>query len=212
MKKIFMSVIVASGMLVLAGCGNKPAVQPTTDQGAVKTQEQQPSETVQPKKGLLSFLTGGNGVKCTIEDKSGTITVISDGTKARIEGMDFPALPGKDVQMQKGYMINDGTWAYIWSGTSGTKFNIKDMQEISKANGGQQEDPSAKMSNWEDWAKSMETSGTKYDCANAAVSDSDFVPPSDVKFQDMGELVKQMNQMKNAVPNIPGGKMPQIPQ
>jgi len=145
------------------------------------------------KSSLLGLMQGATGVKCSVEDATGKYTVISKNNKVRIEGMNYASPSVANSDDQKGIMINDGTWAYIWNGKEGTKFNIK---EIEAANAPQGE-ATAKSSDWQDWAKSMETSGAKYDCQPGLATDADFTPPSDVKFQDLGEMMKAVQQLQN---------------
>jgi hypothetical protein len=63
-------------------------------------------------------------------------------------------------------------------------------QENQKANSTEQDSL-----NWKDWVKEMDSEGTKYDCSAAALTDDDFAVPTDVKFQDIGEMMKGFMQM-----------------
>ena len=149
------------------------------------------------KESLLGLLEGATGVKCSIEDASGKYTVTAKGGKARIDGIDFPNPQNPDVS-EPGSMINDGEWAYMWNGKEGIKFNLKETQQRTDPSDNAQEETA----NWKDWAKGMEASGAKYDCNPTVATDADFTPPTDVKFQDFGEMMKNIQQLQNN-PNIP---------
>ena len=143
------------------------------------------------KEGLLSLMQGTTGVKCTVTDENGTYTVLTKGGKARIEGMNYPD-PQDPNKMTKGNMINDGTFVYNWSGQAGTKFNVSEMQDTADT----QDNQSASDADWEAWAKNMDESGAKYDCQPGMATDSDFVPPNDVTFQDLSQMFQNFQQLQ----------------
>jgi hypothetical protein len=199
--------------LVLAGCvgrnaqnqnGQVPAGNSGNNAG------QSVAETV--KQGLYDLVTKGAGVKCSIDDpKMGPMTMFAKGDKAKVEGFSFMGglsnlNAGEPPKEEKGTMINDGTWAYMWSGKEGMKFNIKEMESLAPKDQGQDNSQSS-ASDWKDWVKHMDETGVKYDCSPTVLSDSDFSPPSDVKFQDWGEMmkgfIKMGEDMKNKVPSVP---------
>lgn len=201
MKKNNLIIIAVVVILLLLGAWfflfNKktPGIgQQTASTGG--SQEQQSAPSI--KESLLGLLEKGTGIKCTVEDSQGKYDVTAQGEKVRIDGMDFPD-PKNPTASQKGSMINDGTWAYIWNGKEGMKFNLKDMQQNSSTTA----NPDEKSTDWKAWAQQMETSGAKYDCNPTVAIGSDFTPPSDVKFQDLGELLKGFQQQTQNNPNIP---------
>jgi uncharacterized protein YxeA len=217
------AIIVIVAIVVIAGLAGggwfllkkKPQDQTRT---TVQTQAEQTGKTEDSgigseiKKGLLDLMTTGAGTKCTVEDKSGKYTMYAKGDKAKVEGIDFaPSIPGNEPKGEPGMMINDGTWAYMWSGKEGMKFNIKDMEETAKDVSSQpSSDSQEKATDWKDWVKEMQNSGAKYECSAAVLSDADFVPPADVKFQDWEELMKSM--MQGFQQNMPQGVPPNVPQ
>lgn len=171
------------------------AGQQTALPGGGQNQEEQASPGI--KESLLGLLEGAAGVSCAVEDANGKYTVTAKGERAKIEGMDFPD-PQNPSVMEKGTIINDGDWAYMWSGKEGIKFNLKEMEQGSAPTQNSQENAS----DWKEWAKGMEESGAKYDCQPTVATDADFTPPSDVKFQDLGEMFKGLQQMQGN-PNLP---------
>lgn len=207
--------VVLGAAFVLSGCGKeKPADNGGSPAGTSATQERTTSGEAQEtgeKQGLLQKLLSKGAMKCTVEQDGETVTILTNGTKAKIEGMSMPNPKDPTGAKEKGYMISDDTWAYIWSGKEGIKFNIKEMEASTQPVTGETDDQSNKSSDWKSIIKEMEESGAKYDCSAAVVSDSDFTPPSDVTFQDMGEFLKQM---QNMAPNMDNVKIPEmnIPQ
>lgn len=197
MKKTNLIIIAVVVVLLLLGAwffifnkkSSETGQSATSATGSQKAEESAKSGI---KESLLGLMEGAAGVKCSVEDANGKYTVTAKGGKVRIDGMDFPD-PKNPEASQKGSMVNDSEWAYIWNGKEGMKFNLKDMEQTSGQNTKSQE----KASDWKDWAKGMENSGAKYDCNPTVAADSDFAPPSDVKFQDLGELMKSLQQMQN---------------
>lgn len=207
MKKYFniRYFIVIICVLALSGCGNKNVSKENSEQNNSGT-----SVTEKVKQSLYDLVATGAGMKCTLEDpKSGPMTMYVKGEKAKVEGFDVMGgfsgpVPNEQPKKEKGTMINDGTWVYIWSGTEGMKFNIKDMENLAPKEQNQ-DNPQENASDWKDWVKQMDSEGIKYDCNPSVLSDSDFTPPSNVKFQDLGEMMKGLmkigENMKNNAPS-----------
>lgn len=216
MKKAVALCMVLGAAFVLSGCGKaKPADNAGSSAGTPATQEQTTSRETQEtgeKQGLLQKLLSKGAMKCSVEQDGNTTTILTNGTKVRLEGMEMPNPKDSTGAKEKGYMISDDTWAYIWSGKEGIKFNIKEMEASAKSAPGEADDQSNKSSDWKSMIKEMEESGAKYDCSAAVVSDSDFTPPSDVVFQDMGEFLKQMQEMGSKMQDVkvPDMNIPQM--
>jgi hypothetical protein len=204
--------------LVLAGCGNKNAQNQNGPEGAGNAGDT-PSQSVAEKlkESLYGLVTSGAGVKCTIQDpQAGELTMYAKGDKAKVEGFAFmpmtpssaPTENSQPPQEEKGTMINDGTWVYMWSGKEGMKFNIEEMKQMSAQNQAQNKNQSQEnASDWRDWVKKMDAEGTEYDCSPTVLSDGDFTPPVEIQFQDMGEMMKGFmkmgEEMKNRMPDQP---------
>jgi hypothetical protein len=224
MKKnlMFVFAFLAIASLALSGCGKKTAQdQGTVEQSGQGNQGADQSAVDTVKKGLYDLMTTGAGMKCTIQDKlEGQLTMTVKGDKVRVDGFSYmiPSANGDVPPIEdKGTMVNDGVWVYMWSGQEGMKFNIKDMQSLSKQDQGQSsgDSPQNDSMDWKDWVKEMDDEGTKYDCSPTVVNDGDFAPPSDVKFEDWGEMMKgfmQMgDQMQKGAPGVPGTPPSEIP-
>jgi hypothetical protein len=169
----------------LAGCIKKPQVN---------QQNAQKQEQTEKKSGVVENFTGsladvlklGSAVKCTGsysgEEGSMDMVVYASGDKSYSE-MNVDA---GEEGMIKTYSIYDGEWMYTWTeGGAATKMNVTDMEELAE-DLPQQEDYEA-----------TDTAGQQafqqqfdYKCTPWTADNSKFVPPSDVEFMDMTEMMK----------------------
>lgn len=176
----------------------QPAGEAALETGSVPAEE---------TPGLLDFLTTRGAAKCVITSKDGQYTVMTDGKRARIEGIQVPAADPK-AGMTSGTMINDGQYAYMWSGTQGMKI---DTAAAVVAAPEKSVSSAADPKDWKGWAQSLEASGVTYDCDAATVSPADFTPPATVQFTDLSELMKQMpKDLKAVMPDQ--GSIPDMQQ
>jgi hypothetical protein len=194
MQKIVNIALIAMGTLFLSGCslfsGNANVQsQPQTQE--ISKENTAPVDGGNPsiKKSLLGLIEGSTGVKCSIEDEQGKYVIIAKDKKVKIDGIDFSNPSEGSTTEQKGTMIDDGEWIYMWSGKEGMKFNKKETEKLQTGNAN-----SGEPSDWQGWLGSLETSGAKYDCNPTVATDADFLAPQDVKFQDLGELMKGIPQ------------------
>ena len=198
---IIIALAVAGGVYFFAiKKADAPAVsgQPTGSAAPGETALETESMPVEDTPGLLDFLTTRGAAKCAITSKDGQYTVVTDGKRARIEGIQVPAADPK-AGMASGTMINDGQYAYMWSGTQGMKIDMTSAASVMPPQAGQ---PKTDPKDWQGWARSLEASGVTYDCDATTVSESDFTPPTTVQFTDLSELMKQMpKDMKAVMPS-----------
>ncbi len=174
MKKL---AFILPAALFLSGCTLFP-------QTPITGTEQQKAEK------LSQIISRGGQAKCLVTnlaDNSSTQIIVS-GKKMKFVGSDIG-------EGQKGTMINDGTYSYIWN--EGEKTGFKTKLEIEKPL-----QPSETPSAVAPIDAAQQTAGyddeTKYkmDCTRGGVSDTDFAPPADVQFTDFSEMMK-------AIPTIP---------
>jgi hypothetical protein len=139
---------------------------------------------------LAAAMSSGIGYKCTYVYQQVQATTWVKGQKFYSE---------TQVDGKSGYVLSDGTWMYIWSADQpqGTKFNINDMKAASAGQAGAKKpsDPA-----------SIAHDAVSVQCLPDLSADSKFTVPSDIQFQDMGELLKNMAAYQQ------GGKIPNIPQ
>jgi hypothetical protein len=184
----------ASGCI--CGGGDTTQTQGTTDTGAntgqpeVTTTVKETATTVKVTAttaaqggGILSdlkaALSSGAGYKCTYDFNGMT-------SESWVKGKKFASKTNVDNQV--GHTISDGTWMYSWEDgqRQGVKFNIEEMKRLGeKSQGGQQKQPSM---------DEVANAASNVRCAPEVMSDSTFTPPSDVEFQDMGAMVKQLQE------------------
>lgn len=169
MSKVVFPVIVGSALL-LAAC--KPTSAPITGTAEQKAQK------------LGEIIASGGTAACTITnltDKS-TVDLTVSGKKMKIVGSEMG-------QGKRGSMINDTTYTYVWEegSSSGFKFKNPTQDEVSKGQETatqQQADTSKTASTYEDENK------YKVDCKQGIVNESEFTPPTEVKFLDQAEMMK----------------------
>jgi hypothetical protein len=210
---IVVVVIIILAAVFLLTKGKNTVQNPAGNQNAI-TQNDQTAQKPSIKDNLIGLLQSTSGVKCSVTDANGSYTIIAKGDKAKIDGINYASPQSQNQNGQKGTMINDGTWAYIWSGQQGMKFNMAEIQKSAK-----NQNPDEQASDWKSWAANMQASGAKYDCNATVATDADFTPPSDVTFQDLGELMKNFqknqpaptgNTSVPAVPAMPNSAEPQL--
>ncbi len=179
MKKI---AFLFAGALLLAACKSTP--QTTGPQ----TQQQAESEMQDAGKALAS----GQPVKCTMTKTDGTsMQYVMKDKKMKVSGLTTTV---KD-QVSQSMMISDGTYMYTWDETKkeGVKFKVpteQDTKAISEKAG--QDVPN--LSNDAD-RKRWEDQGYRINCAAGVVDDSEFIPPTDVKFTDASAMMDSVNKM-----------------
>lgn len=185
-KKTSAAFVIAAS-IILAGCSLLPASTQTKD-----------DQTKQAEKFAKIMERGGQAI-CTVKkvgtEESYTITV--KGKNMKVSGI----TTGEKVE--KGFMISDTLYTYVWDDESkeGFKTKLPSDEEMKKNSekynsGNDSYQPEAVAKEYED--------ETKYNvnCKEGGVSDSEFVPPADVKFLDPAALVP-------SIPNIPN--IPSIP-
>ncbi len=172
MNKINLTALLVSS-LVLAAC--------TPQAGPITGTEQQKAQK------LAQIIESGGKADCKVtnlSDKSSTQIVIS-GKKMKIVGSDFG-------QGKKGTMINDGVFNYIW--TEGEKTGFKTKLETETPTPGKEAKQSQQPQEQVDTTKTAEsfddTTKYKMDCATRSINDSEFVPPTSVKFSDFADMLK----------------------
>ncbi|MBD3388135.1 MAG: hypothetical protein GF416_03725 [Candidatus Altiarchaeales archaeon] len=103
----------------------------------------------------------------------------------------------KSVVQAEGMKVNtvsDGEWAYQWmeGETSGTKFRLSDFESMEEE---------AEQVQYQD-IETVASVAVNVDCRPEAIGDSTFNPPGNVQFQDLGEMLRQLQNMHG------GGGMP----
>ena len=190
-KKVW---LVALASIIFSGCSLFP--QKTGSVELTKKEELKQAEK------LAKIIERGGSADCKIVDVADNtkLTVMKvSGKKMRIEGQGF----GEGEK--KGFMINDGVYTYIWSDgdVNGYKTKLPEEQEIKddKAKINKQDDvvPPVQVGDYEDETR------FKVECKEGKIAESEFIPPSTVKFIDPSEMMK-------GLPGLPAGALDQLPK
>lgn len=186
MKKPILLAGLVLGSLFIAGCNSKTPTDTTEG-----------SSTSDKLKAWTDAVKIGGGVTCsTTNTKTNTqSTYVAKGKKLHMKGLAM----GDQGTAEAGEMISDGEFLYTWDTEKkeGIKMAIPSEEELSKNPGA----PKAPDFTSEDTIKNLEADGYKIDCNPGIISDAEFVPPTDVKFQDfsamMDDVLKQTQEDKN---------------
>ena len=157
-------------------------------------------------KGSLKSLFGaGKNVTCTVNnvDNNGSGTVYVAGNKIR---GDFTSKV--DDKTIESHFIQDTEFSYLWS---------SEMEQGIKMKADLGAEETAMSDN-----KNSQTSGTEavdlnkevdYKCSNWSVDNSKFVPPSNIKFSDMSDLMmpKTTPSKEGAMDKMEGSPCDQLP-
>ncbi|VVB80869.1 Uncharacterised protein [uncultured archaeon] len=119
----------------------------------------------------------GKPIKCVSEQSGQTVTIYMKGSQMRMDTLPADA---------HGIYTEDAM--YTWQGRQGTIMKMEDVKRMS-AEAGQQYKPKTQ----EEVIENAKKVNSK--CEPAEVAEAMFVPPSDVQFQDVGEMIKQIEGM-----------------
>ncbi len=179
------NILLLSGLsILLAACGPSQNI-------SVNPATQNKAEQVKQASKLSDIIANGGNAACNItnltDPKENTTMVIS-GKKMKISG-------GTIQDGKKGFIINDGTYTYIWSEDSKEGFKMKNPEEDKTKD--QEENKLIPVVSKDELVNDYEDeSKFKVECQTNVVKDTDFVPPITVKFTDPTELMR-------AIPSIP---------
>jgi hypothetical protein len=171
--------------------GGAPTTQPatpTTHKATVTTQK--PGGLTGAITDLAAAITSGAALKCTY-------TYQDIVTESWVKGKKFSST--STVSGMTVNAVSDGVWMYSWNDgeKTGVKFNLEEMKKLSAGNAGAQKSP--------DMAE-ISKSATNVQCSPDVITDSKFIPPSDIQFQDMGETLKQLQQLSGQMKGGQGGQ------
>ncbi len=194
MKKYALITSVFVGSVVLAGCTSKSTTTTTTP-----TQDQTPTTAAQNSdtnkfKSWTDALKVGGGLKCTMTDTKTNTTsqYVAKGKKMHMSGI----VTSNDQKATTGEMIVDESFLYTWDSTKNEGFKMAiPSEEEQKKSADQAKDaiknaPQTPDFSSEEEIEKLENEGMKLDCNPTIVSDSEFVPPANVKFADFSVMMK----------------------
>lgn len=201
MKQTLKIAALAAGVVLLAGCGQKAAQKSPTDTGAKNANTpkmEQKSAASDVISSIADAMKSGKAMKCdySIKDKDGNETKMSAYVDGKKYKSDFAAA-GKIT-----HMVFDGEATYTWTEgeVKGMKMTVACAQDLAKnapkpASSADQNAPTTP-------TNPEKTFDNATDVKCEPSSDGDFAVPSDIKFTDQCEMMK--NLQKN-MPSMPGG-------
>jgi len=166
-------------LIFLVACA-KPVEQAETPE-----QIETPEEVKQPVAAdmdIAAAVQTGQPIKCVSEQAGQTATIYMKGSKMRL-----------DTSPSDAHGIYTEDTMYTWQGKQGTMMKLSDIKRMSEE-AGQQYKPKTQ----EEVVTNGEQSNAR--CEPADVPESMFVPPNDVQFQDIGEMMKQLESMTKNIP------------
>src|SRR5574342_455888 len=153
-------------MLFLIACA-KPAVEQSTTEVVEKEEVAVEAEAVD----MATAMKLGKSVKCVSQQADQTATIYMKGSQMRMDTMPADA-----------HGIYTSDKMYTWKGNQGMMMNMEDVKRMAEEAG----HPARPKTQEE-----IIASQSNVKCESASVDESMFTPPADVKFQDMGEMLKQ---------------------
>lgn len=185
-KKIVPVVII----LLLLAAGYYLKMKPTTMSGGQST-----NSGLSEAKQFADAINSGKPTTCTL-------TKGTDVMEYQVKGKLMAAKITMSVEGKTttSNMINDGSYLYMWADgqNQGTKTAIPTEEEAKamaeKAKEYQQNTPAAPKFEGEADYEAFKNQGYVINCKASSVSDSIFVPPSDVTFTDPAAMMQQFTQ------------------
>ncbi len=193
-NKLGSVLIVLSFSLLLSAC-NKTASTPS---GAIENNAEVKEESFSKKSTLKTLLGMGKSLNCTYEFTDTENKLSTKGT-TYISGKKFAT----DIEMTSpadtkktliNHMISDGEYIYTWEDQKNTGMKIK-LETPSES-----EAKTVKT----DVAGAKEDMEKEYDmkCSPWGVDQSKFTLPTNIKFTDLSEMMKNIPSIP-VMPNIP---------
>lgn len=189
--------ILAVSLLILGGCGmSGPQASQTTEESKT-TQESAVNESMS----LKDLISQGKQQKCTwtVNDEQtsteGTVYISGENFKQEMKVND-----PKNGGQQTMYSLSDGQSLYTWNTMMpgvGYKVNMQEMMDKETPTEMETED-----SKEQDTVRQKETDLNQdynFKCETWMADSNQFVLPSDIKFQDMGEVLNQMQEFQKGL-------------
>jgi len=174
---VIIAVVVLILILGIGGVLFMKYSKPPTASNTSSTGPSQEQEANSTSGTILSLLSGGKNVNCTISypDNKGAGTIyVSD--KKYAGDFTIKDVNGKEITS---HMVSDGTYAYIWS--TGMTNGIKMKYDAAK--------------NTVEDAQENQTidlnQNVNLKCSPWLPDNSKFTPPTNIKFQDISALLEQ---------------------
>lgn len=189
------------GVFLLSAIVSFSACIPAKEADKVQTKEAAQKEMME----MAKIVESGGSAYCKLTaDDNGEIEYWIKGKKMKMKGLGFAVgMVDQEEETKKlGYMISDTKNMYMWSEgeAEGVKMKLPTEEELKEM----AEDVKEWADNMPDFTSDevmgeYEEQGYIVDCKKQNVSDSEFVPPSNIKFQDMSEMMEGAMEMGKGV-------------
>jgi hypothetical protein len=172
-------------LVLLIACA-KPATQEAAHSDAEEhTEEVAHVEESKPMAetetiDIASAMKLGKSVKCVSSQEGQTATIYMKGSQMRMDTMPADA-----------HGIYTADTMYTWKDKQGMMMKMEDVKRMAEEAG----HPARPKTQEE-----IIASQANVKCESASVDESMFTPPSDVQFQDMGEMLKQAEAAMKGLP------------
>lgn len=138
---------------------------------------------------IAAMMAAGKPISCTMSKKDGTnsMAYMMKDKKIKVTGISGQG------EAQSSSMITDGTYMYTWD--DATKKGMKlalDGKDIASEARTQAAAPTLQS---DEDKKKFEDQGYDVKCATATIDDTEFVPPTDVTFEDLSVMMEKSQQM-----------------
>ena len=125
----------------------------------------------------------GKPIKCITEQQGQTSTMYLKGSMTRMDTMPADA-----------HAIYTVDTMYTWNGKQGTMIKVADIKKLAAEQGQVYKPKTA------DEVVSSAEQNPNVRCEAFEVSENMFVPPADVKFEDLAAMMKQIEGMAKGLP------------
>jgi hypothetical protein len=193
--------LLAGSFVFLAGCQSRTGLENTATTSPSPSTMTETTGSLEGES-LMAAYQAGTPVNCTMTGPDGqTVTYMSKNKKAK----STTTLPEKPGVMS--YMINDSQYMYVW--TSDTKTGFKSQmpsEEDIKNTQAQVQAMQDQLPDFSDATVQEEYTDKGYSlkCDPGTISDAEFIPPTDIQFQDMSAMMqKAMESLPANLPSMP---------
>lgn len=188
---IIIGVIIIGGGIWYFASDSEPTRE--TETSATKQREvsdSQPEEKLSGFGSLGAILGFGDNVRCefktSYEGQTSEGTLVTDGERFRMESTLEDPISG----VMTSNIINDGTHTYTWGKSPQGEMAIKMANpEVEEGDSFDYDETMPNDDSYVDFEQEVE-----YDCDRWRVDDSAFVPPDDVDFMSMEDMMREAMQ------------------
>lgn len=193
-RNILVTILVVI-VIIAVGAGYMFVNNSATSPSISEKQPEASIVTTTEKTSLKSFMSMTGTQKCNFNDPDSETSGEIYMGEGQVRGDFVSKMGDKPVTS---HMVNDGTDVYVWMDDQATGFktSLKAMEEMSNQEG------VTGVNQTVDLNKQVD-----YKCESWTLDKTKFAVPVEVKFQDVGAMMQNVQGMQSALPNasIPAG-------